>query len=95
MGGASIQIDFAPGDLDLPLDKLIPWIRTAAESVTAYYGRFPVTRARILVVPTAARSGVLSGTTWGGVGGYPGVHQDPVWAEYNRRTVGERLGHDA
>lgn len=69
-GGASIQIDFAPGEFDLPPDKLIQW--TAAESVTAYYGRFPVARARILVVPIAARSGVLSGTTWGGVGGYLG-----------------------
>ncbi len=72
VGGAAIQIDFAPGDLDLPPDKLIRWIRTAADSVSAYYGRFPVARARILVVPIAARAGVMAGTTWGGVGGYQG-----------------------
>lgn len=69
LGGATIQIDFAPGSLDLPLDNVVQWIHDAATAVTAYYGRFPVPTARVLVVPAADRSGVLRGTTWGGVGG--------------------------
>ena len=42
--------------------------------MTTYYGRFPVARARILVVPVAGgRHGEdIEGTTWGGVDGFQG-----------------------
>ena len=69
-GGATIQIDFAPGPLDLAHDQVIQWIQTAARAVSEYYGRFPVPRARVLVLPIPDRRGVLSGTTWGSVGGF-------------------------
>ena len=71
VGGASIQIDFAPGDLDLPNSDVIQWIETAARAVAKYYGKFPVARARVLVVPIADERGVLTGTTWGDVDGFP------------------------
>lgn len=71
VGGASIQIDFAPGDLDVKKSDVIQWIETAARAVSEYYGKFPVTRARVLVVPIADECGVLTGTTWGDVDGFP------------------------
>ena len=71
VGGASIQIDFAPGDLDVPKSDVIEWIETAARAVSKYYGKFPVARDRVLVVPIADESGVLTGTTWGDVDGFP------------------------
>lgn len=71
VGGASIQIDFAPGNLDLPKSAVIHWIETAARAVSEYYGKFPVQRERVLVVPIADERGVLTGTTWGGVDGTP------------------------
>jgi hypothetical protein len=70
-GGATVQIDFAPGQLDLPQDRVIEWIRQAVVAVSTYYGRFPVSSDRVLVVPAAGKHGVLRGTTWGDVGGYP------------------------
>lgn len=70
VGGASIQIDFAPGDLDVPKSAAIEWIETAAQAVSKYYGKFPVARDRVLVVPIAGESGVLTGTTWGDVDGF-------------------------
>lgn len=70
-GGAAIQIDFAPGPLDLGRGPVVQWVQTAARAVSAYYGRFPVPRARVLIVPAAGRRGVLSGTTWGAVDGFP------------------------
>jgi hypothetical protein len=70
-GGATIQIDFAPGPLDLPLSRVVEWVHQAALAVSTYYGRYPVARARILIVPSAGRHGVLRGTTWGDVGGFP------------------------
>lgn len=71
VGEAAIQIDFGPGDLDMPPDGVIAWIDAAARSVSNYYGRFPVRSARVLVLPVAGARGVRQGTTWGGVRGFP------------------------
>ena len=58
IGGATLQVDFANGPtLDLPLDAILKHIQMAASAVTTYYGRFPVTRARILVVPVPGGRG--------------------------------------
>jgi hypothetical protein len=71
VGGATLQLDFAAGALDLPHDQVVHWVETAARAVSTYYGRFPVAKARILVVPVPGRRDVLGGTTWGHVGGFP------------------------
>src|SRR5438270_13906125 len=71
MGGATLQVDFATGALDLSDDIIMKRIEMAAHAVTTYYGKFPVQRARILILPVADRSGVVQGTTWGDVGGWP------------------------
>lgn len=72
VGGAALRVDFAVGKLDLPIDVVLHHVQAAASAVTAYYGRFPVSRARVLVVPVAGRSGMLQGTTWGDMGGFQG-----------------------
>jgi hypothetical protein len=71
IGGATIQIDFAAGDLDISDDIVVKRIQTAAHAVTTYYGRFPVTRVRIFIVPMPNQGDVVHGTTWGDVGGWP------------------------
>lgn len=71
VGGAAIQIDLAPGALALNRKQIVKWVDTAARAVTTYYGRFPVPRERVLVVPVPDKEGVLSGTTWGDVNGFP------------------------
>ena len=71
VGGTALQLDFAAGGLDLPHAQVVHWVETAAKAVDTYYGRFPVMKARILVEPVAGRRGVLHGTTWGNVGGFP------------------------
>jgi hypothetical protein len=76
IAGSTIQVDFAPGSIDLPTPQVMQWIENAATSVATYYGRFPVPRDRILVVPAPSspgndRHGVMQGTTWGDVGGSP------------------------
>jgi hypothetical protein len=72
IGGATLQVDFASGTLDLADEVVVKRIEMAAHAVVTYYGRFPVPRARVLIVPVADRSGVVQGTTWGDVGGWPG-----------------------
>jgi hypothetical protein len=69
---STIQIDFGPGNPSLPPDDIVHWVRNAALAVTTYYGRFPVPRDRVLVEFVPGESGVSGGTTWGGVGGFPG-----------------------
>ena len=71
IGGATLQVDFATGALDLSDDVIMKRIETAARAVTTYYDKFPVPRTRIFIVPAADRSGVVQGTTWGDVGGWP------------------------
>ncbi len=82
VGGATIQIDFAQGAVDLPQAAVLGHIRAAADAVTTYYGRFPVAKARILVIPAAGRHGDLHGTTWGDMGGWPG---------FTRIGIGEHM----
>jgi len=73
VGGATVQVDFAAGDLDLTQSQVVLWVREAARSVSMYYGRFPVSRARVLIEPAATDSESIHGTTWGGVEGFPAV----------------------
>ena len=70
--GSEIQVEFAQGALDLPENAILAHVRMAVDAIVAYYGRFPVPRARILIIPTDDRDGILQGTTWGGMGGWPG-----------------------
>jgi hypothetical protein len=82
--GATLQVDFTAGAMDLPKADVMSWVETAAKAVSIYYGRFPVARARVLVEPVAGRRGVLNGTTWGGVGGFPAVTRMQV-GEHTRQ----------
>ncbi len=82
VGGATLQVDFAAGTFDLGEDAILQHVRTAAEAVSAYYGRFPVARDRVLIVPVADRSGVMQGTTWGDMGG---------WPAFTRMRIGEHI----
>jgi hypothetical protein len=89
VGGAAIQVDFGEGDVDLPQDALLQWIESAARAVSTYYGRFPVPRERILVVPLQNRNGVGGGTTWGGVGGFPAFTRIHVGQHTSRQELDE------
>ncbi len=62
--GGIIHTAFAPGEMTLPREKLLDWIRTSARAVTTYYGRFPVSSLRLLLVPVEGAR-IRGGTTWG------------------------------
>lgn len=61
--GTVLTVAFAPGRLDLPQVQVLDWVRSAAHALIAYYGRFPASSARILIVPGAGR-GVSGGKAW-------------------------------
>jgi hypothetical protein len=63
VGNAVFDIAFAPGPLELPNNVIVDWIAAAGRTVASYYGRFPVDRVKVLVVPVD-RGGVRSGTAF-------------------------------
>jgi hypothetical protein len=65
-GGATIEVNLAPGKFDLPRASVLAWISNAANAVSEYFGRFPVQHPRLMVRPSEGRSGVFRGTTFGG-----------------------------
>jgi hypothetical protein len=54
--------------LRVPTKDVFRWVDSAAESVTAYYGRFPLPQVLILITPFEGR-GVRNGMTFGDRGG--------------------------
>jgi hypothetical protein len=64
IGGGMIHVAFAPGDIALPKEKILDWVRTSARAVSIYYGRFPVHSLKLLLVPVDGPR-VRGGTTWG------------------------------
>jgi hypothetical protein len=49
-GGAALTVEYEPCRLPVTKDALVRWVTRAARSVTAYFGRFPVERARVLIL---------------------------------------------
>src|SRR5690349_7962245 len=39
VGGSTIDVEFGPGHLDLPITRLTAWVEAAARAVSCYYGR--------------------------------------------------------
>ena len=89
-GDATLQIDFAEGAFDLSRSEIVQHIQAAANAVMIYYGRFPVPRVRIMVIPVAGRHGVLQGTTWGDRDGFPAF----LRVRIGQTTTAEELAND-
>lgn len=69
VGGATVVLAYAPGgELALSKAEVADWVERCARTVAAYYGRFPVPKYRLLVMPVPG-IGVRGGTTWGFRGG--------------------------
>jgi hypothetical protein len=63
-GGARVQLVFDTASFGLPPQQLCAWSAAAADSVSAYFGRFPVAAVRVELRPMQ-RDGVSGGTTYG------------------------------
>jgi hypothetical protein len=86
-GGATIQVDFAAGDLDLPRAEVVSWVETSARTVAAFYGRFPVSRDRVLIEPIRGDADSIHGTTWGGMGGFPAMTRIRLGQHVTRKDL--------
>jgi hypothetical protein len=68
IGNARIDIRIEESTLRIPTKDVLHWVKSAAESVAAYYGRFPVPQVLIRITPFKGR-GVHNGMTFGDRGG--------------------------
>ena len=68
IGGSKVDVSIESGELNLPQAELMHWVQSAAEAVATYYGRYPVPRVKLAIIPTGG-SGVRHGQTFGYDGG--------------------------
>ena len=68
VGGAVLDISYR-GEFDLPDEKLRAWVARSAEVITLFYGRFPVSSARVQLIAVGGR-GVKTGRAYGESGAF-------------------------
>jgi hypothetical protein len=73
--GSRIDVTFESNDAATQLSQsdALHWVKMAAESVSTYYGRFPVPHLLLRVTPFDG-TGVRHGETWGRSGGLISIH---------------------
>jgi hypothetical protein len=68
IGGSKIDVTIESGEMKLSQAELIQWVKSAAEAVATYYGRYPVSHVQVRIIPVDG-SGVRHGQTFGYDGG--------------------------
>ena len=66
--GGEVEVAVLPGEAGVDRAALLAWVERAADDVAAYYGRFPLPRALVILIPGGRRA-VGFGTTMGNGGG--------------------------
>ena len=68
ISGSKIDVTIESGEMKVSQAELIQWVKSAAEAVATYYGRYPVPHVRIQIIPVDG-SGIRHGQTFGYEGG--------------------------
>ncbi len=63
LGTSQLELQFAPGFDERLRAEARTWVRTSGDAVAAYFGKFPVPQAEVLLIP-AAGGGVRGGVTF-------------------------------
>jgi hypothetical protein len=85
VGGHALEVALAPGDFAVGQSVLFDWIRASASVVARYYGRFPIERALLVVLPSTGH-GFGYGKTLGNGGASIVL---PIGRETTRRELDE------
>jgi len=68
IGGSKIDVSIDSREMKLTHAELVYWVQAAAKAVATYYGRYPVPRAQVRIMPVDG-SGIRHGQTFGYDGG--------------------------
>ncbi len=63
VGGATLDVSLDEG-FELPQEALLDWVKQAANTVSGYFGRFPVAKASLRILATGGK-GVSNGRSFG------------------------------
>jgi hypothetical protein len=66
VGGARVDLAILPGELALDDGAVAAWVQASGDAVAGYYGRFPVSNALVLALPSSGRG--VHGTAYGNGG---------------------------
>ena len=88
IGRSILDVECAPGRLDLSASAVMKWITNATHAVARYYGQFPVRRAGLKINISRGDDGVLGGTAWGREDG------SFTRVELGQHTTQEQLNED-
>ena len=69
IGGSRIDVTIESGNFKASQTDLLHWVQSASEAIATYYGRYPIPRVAIRIIPFAG-SGVRHGQTFGYDGGF-------------------------
>src|ERR1700684_208660 len=86
IGNSRIDVVVQNGSLQVSKEELLKWVQWAAESVSAYYGHFPIPHVLLRIIPADGK-GVRNGRTFGEKGGFITIH-------VGSNTTSEDLGTD-
>ena len=86
IGNSRIDVVVEKGSLQVSKEELLRWVQWAAESVSAYYGHFPIPHVLLRIIPADGK-GVRNGRTFGEKGGFITIH-------VGSNTTSEDLGTD-
>lgn len=86
VGGGTLEVAFAPGDLELGPEAIVDWVRRGVLAVVHFYGQLPTHVALVLIVPSGG-SGVQTGSSYG-------FREAASRVVIGRETTREQLEHD-
>ena len=86
IGNSRIDVVVEQGSLQVSKEELLRWVQWAAESVSAYYGHFPIPHVLLRIIPADGK-GVRNGRTFGEKGGFITIH-------VGSNTTSQDLGTD-
>jgi len=66
IANSRVDVTFRPGKIRLGRAAVLDWVLRGAQVVAGYFGRFPVKRLRLQLIPVEGESSVLHGVTYGG-----------------------------
>ncbi len=85
--GGMIRVDFKVSDFTLTREELHQWVRQSARATAAYFGRFPVPYARLVIEPTRGDQ-----VTMGRAVGRP---EPRIVVTMGRRTTATELANES
>jgi hypothetical protein len=86
IGGSKIDVTIESGQMTVSQAELMQWVKSAAEAVATYYGRYPVPHVRVQIIPVDG-SGIRHGQTFGYEGGLIKIRSKNIGDDFREGKI--------